>query len=122
MPRGAHDDPVEAVLPGLYALCTIDEFPRQILPLVLSLVGGDKCDFTVVDLETGDFRVVVDPEPTEIIQLRSARAAHMHEHPVLRHFFSSPSVDARTISDFLTPTEFLSPRWWVCAPRLVRRR
>ena len=106
VPTGAVCEPVMAALPELYALATEDEYPLRVIAAVGRVVGGTKCDYTQVDLATGDFRVLVSPEPPQLHALQPARRAHMHEHPVLRHFLATWAPDARTISDFLTPTQY----------------
>jgi DNA-binding CsgD family transcriptional regulator len=98
--------PVMAALPELYALATADEFPLRAVAAVRRVVGGSKCDYTEVDLATGDFRVLVSPEPSQLRALQPARRAHMTQHPVLGHFLRRPAPGARLISDFLTPTQF----------------
>jgi DNA-binding CsgD family transcriptional regulator len=100
------DERVLAVLPDLYALVPAEQFPARALAIVRGVVGGDKGDYTEVDLRSGQFRVLVDPEPAGLSDLREARRAHMREHPVLAHFLSSAAPDARLISDFLTRREF----------------
>jgi len=96
------EERIGRLLPDLYALRRIDEFPAHALSLVRRAVGGDKADYTEVDLTTGDFHVVVDPEPPELRRLVEARKAHMREHPVLAHFRRTSDPAARLISDFLT--------------------
>ena len=85
---------VAALLPELYALRPLDQFPAHALGLVRRAVGGNKGDYTEVDLRSGNFRVLVDPEPPELAALAPARRAHMHTHPVLAHFRHS-AVAAR---------------------------
>jgi hypothetical protein len=95
-----------SVLPELYALRSIEQFPASALSLVRRVVGGDKGDYTEVDVRSGDFRVFVDPEPPQLRDLGAARAAYMHQHPVLAHFFNGGAPNARLISDFCTRREF----------------
>jgi DNA-binding CsgD family transcriptional regulator len=97
---------VADLLPELYALRPIEQFPAHALGLVRCAVGGNKGDYTEVDLRTGNFHVLVDPEPPELSTLDSARRAHMHTHPVLAHFRRTAAPGARSISDFLTTREF----------------
>jgi DNA-binding CsgD family transcriptional regulator len=97
---------VADLLPELYALRPIEQFRADALGLVRRAVGGNKGDYTEVDLRTGNFRVLVDPEPPELTTLDSARRAHMHTHPVLAHFRRTAAPGARSISDFLTTREF----------------
>lgn len=97
---------VSAALPALYALTTEEEFPTRALTLVGDVVGGDKCDYTDVDLVSGEFRVLVDPLPPQLDALAPARRAYMRQHPVLGHFLHDPGPGARAISDFLTRREY----------------
>jgi DNA-binding CsgD family transcriptional regulator len=97
---------ISRTLPELYALTPIEAFPAHALALTRRVVGGDKADYTEVDLDRGDFRVLVDPEPPLLGRLGPARGAHMHQHPVLRHFLQHPGSGACQISDFLTRREF----------------
>ena len=106
MVRVSVEELVSRVLPELYALTSIQQYPARALSLVRRLIGGDKADYTEVDLLSGSFRVLVDPEPPQLTDLAAARRAYTHEHPVLAHFLSSTSPDSRLISDFLTPREF----------------
>ena len=97
---------VAAVLPSLYALTTEEDFPARVMGLVRGVVAGDKCDYTEVDLASGDFRVLVDPQPSQLSDLGSARRAVMRQHPVLRHFLQGPGSGSRAISDFMTRREY----------------
>jgi DNA-binding CsgD family transcriptional regulator len=94
------------VLPELYVVTPIEEYPARALSLVRRVVGGDKADYTEFDLETRAFRVLVDPQPPTLGDLAAARAAHMREHPVLAHVVADPNPGVRLISDFLTQVEF----------------
>lgn len=106
MHRRSVGELVVSVLPELYALRSIEQFPASALSLVRRVVGGDKGDYTEVDVRSGDFRVFVDPEPPQLRDLGAARAAYMHQHPVLAHFFNGGAPNARLISDFCTRREF----------------
>jgi DNA-binding CsgD family transcriptional regulator len=97
---------VSRALPRLYALTPIHDFPGHALAVARRVVGGDKADYTEVDLRSGDFRVLVDPEPPLLGQLGPARGAHMHQHPVLAHFLHNRTSGPRQISDFLTRREY----------------
>jgi len=100
------DDPIERVLPALYALVPIEQFPQKALKLVLDVVAGDKAEYTEVDLSTGDFRVLVDPAPPELDELRTARREYMSQHPVMAHFLRQDGHEPRLISDFLDSNDF----------------
>jgi DNA-binding CsgD family transcriptional regulator len=104
--RVSVDEQVTRVLPELYALTTIEDHPVRALSVVRSAIGADKGDYTEVDLSSGDFRVLVDPEPPELGQLRAARELYMHEHPVSAHFLGGAPHAARLISDFLSRRAF----------------
>lgn len=94
------------VLPELYALRPAELYPLHALRVARRVVGADKADWTEVDLRTGDFRVLIDPQPDVVADLVDARRAYMSEHPVLAHFLTSPFPKPRAISDFLTRREF----------------
>jgi DNA-binding CsgD family transcriptional regulator len=100
------EDPVVSALPDLYALTPMEQFPAHALRVARQVIGGDKGEYTEVDLATGDFRVLVDPEPAELHDLREARRAYMHEHPVMAHFLRSDAPESRLISDFVEPAAF----------------
>jgi DNA-binding CsgD family transcriptional regulator len=102
----AGDDPVEGVLPDLYALTPAEGFPARAMSVTGNLIGADKGDYTEFDIGTGAFRVLVDPEPPQLRLLEEARAAFMREHPVLPHYLRSEDPGARMISDFLSTAEF----------------
>jgi DNA-binding CsgD family transcriptional regulator len=91
-------------LPQLYALRPAEEFPAHALAVVRAAVGGDKAEWTELDLGTGAFRVLVDRAPPALAGLAEARRAYMGTHPVLRHFRRTAVPDARLISDFTTRT------------------
>jgi DNA-binding CsgD family transcriptional regulator len=94
------------MLPELYALTPIDEFPARSLSLVNDLIGCDKSDYAEVDTARGEFHVLVLPEPSQLAALSEARRAYMHQHPTLSHFLRSDDPAPRLISDFLRPREF----------------
>jgi DNA-binding CsgD family transcriptional regulator len=106
MPALTPDETLAAFLPDLYVLKHADEFPAHALRIVTRAIDGNKADYTQLDLATGDFQVLVSPEPPQLRALAAARHAHMREHPVLNHFRHSAAPDARLISDFLTPRAF----------------
>lgn len=106
MAHGAIEQRVVSVLPELYALTPREQYPARALAVVRRVVGGNKADYTQVDLRSRHFNVLVDPEPPLLAELADARRAHMHEHPVLAHFLLRRAPQARLISDFLTPREF----------------
>jgi DNA-binding CsgD family transcriptional regulator len=106
MAGGPREDPLVRALPDLYALVPIERFPAHVLKIARDVVGGDKGEYTEVDLSSGDFRVFVDPEPAELRQLGEARSAHMHEHPVMHHFLRSDDHESRLISDFVPASDF----------------
>jgi len=97
---------VARLLPDLYALTPIERFPAHALSITRQLIGGDKGEYTEVNTATGEFRVLVDPEPPQLRLLAAARAAYMRQHPVLRHFLPRDVPGARMISDFLSPGEY----------------
>lgn len=97
---------IAGVLPELYVLKQAEEFPSHALAVVRRTVGGNKADYTQLDLATGDFRVLVEPEPPQLRSLADARRAYMREHPCLQHFRRTSIPDARMISDFLTRRAF----------------
>ena len=103
---GRGDDPLEAVLPDLYALTSAEGFPARAMAVTRELIGADKGDYTEFDPGTGAFRVLVDPEPPQLRLLEGARAVYMREHPVLPHYMRTGETGARMIADFLTTTEF----------------
>jgi DNA-binding CsgD family transcriptional regulator len=108
MTLGDGEDPLVRVLPELYALTPIEEFPLRALSATRRLIRSDKGEYTEVNTGTGEFRVLVDPEPPELRLLGPARAAYMGQHPVMRHYLdpSSEASSARMISDFLRPAEY----------------
>jgi DNA-binding CsgD family transcriptional regulator len=93
-------------LPELYALAPASEFPAKALRAACALVGGDKGVWTERDRATNDVRILVDPVPTELLELVDARERFMAQHPVIAHFLASDGLEPRLISDFLTRTEF----------------
>lgn len=94
------------VLPELYALTPIEDYPVRALSVTRQLIGGDKGDYTEVHLGTGEFRVLVDPEPPQLRSLAPAREAYMRQHPVMAHYLRNPAPAAHAISDFLRPSEY----------------
>jgi DNA-binding CsgD family transcriptional regulator len=109
MTLGDDEDPVVRLLPELYAVTPIEQYPARALAVTRRLIGGDKGEYTEVNAGTREWRVLVDPEPPQLRLLGSARAAYMGQHPVLRHCLrtlSSEAPIAHMISDFLRPAEF----------------
>lgn len=96
---------LQRILPELYALTPIEDFPARTLALVNDLIGCDKSDYAEVDTCRGEFRVLVLPEPSQLSSLGDARRAYMHQHPTLRHFLRTEDPTPRLISDFLRPRE-----------------
>lgn len=97
---------ISAVLPDLYALRSFEAFPRAAVSLVRLVIGGEKGEYTEVDLHLGAFRVVVHPEPAVLHELVEERRAYMHEHPVLRHALRRHDSEPRLISEFVSAREW----------------
>ena len=76
------------------------------LPLILGIVGGDKSCYHVVEVATGDLRVLAMPHHEALDELDEARMAHMHQHPLLAHFTRCDRLEGRMISDFLSISEY----------------
>ncbi len=88
------------------ALAPLETFPGRALRVVHRVVGCDEASFNEIDLRTGSFRVLVDPEEGTSDALAPQFAAYVHEHPVLEHVARSGDPRARAILDFLRPVEF----------------
>lgn len=97
---------MNAALPALYALTPIESFPEHLARILIAVIGADKCDYTRVDRASGDFTVLVWPEPQVLRGLADARRIVMAAHPALTHFLRSDAAGARLISDFLTTVEY----------------
>ena len=95
-----------AALPLMYQLTSPGQFPLHALTVTRQLLGGDKGVYTELDRSTGDFRVLVDPQPVELGGLHEARVAFMPQHPVLTHSLVNQPAESRTISDYLSSREF----------------
>jgi DNA-binding CsgD family transcriptional regulator len=101
-------DRLAKVLPEIYAITPLEEFPRRMLPLILGIVGGDKSCYHVVEVATGDLRVIAMPHHEALDELDEARVAYMHQHPLLAHFTRCDRLEGRMISDFLSISEYHS--------------
>lgn len=97
---------IEALLPDVYALRTEAEFPEHVIALLVNLIGADKGCFHELDIATGDYRMLASPYPQELDELDDARRAWMHQNPFLEIFRTSPSVECKLLTDFLTNREF----------------
>ena len=93
-------DRLAQVLPTLYALARIDQFPAVATSAAIDLIGADKAEFTEVDRKTGDFFTYVSPRPALLDQLVEERRVHMGQHPGLRHFLRTGGTEVVLISDF----------------------
>lgn len=94
------------MLPQLYALTPLEEFPQHVAEVVLTAIAGDKADYTEVDRSCGDFRVLVWPEPTQLHTLEDARREVTKQHPVLPLFLRRTPTDALLLSDFFSQIEY----------------
>jgi DNA-binding CsgD family transcriptional regulator len=74
------------------------------------MVSCDKGDYTEIDLRTGDFYVLVRPEPVELAGLADVRSKLMAGHPVLRQMLRSYDSTPHAISDLLRPAEYRRTR------------
>ena len=99
-------DRLAKVLPDIYAIAPLEEFPRRMLPLILGIVGGDKSCYHVVEVATGDLRVLAVPHHEALDELHEARVVYMHQHPLLAHFSRCDRLEGRMISDFLSTSEY----------------
>jgi DNA-binding CsgD family transcriptional regulator len=97
---------VARTLPSLYALTPLEAFPLHVAQVLLAAISCDKCDYAEVNRETGEFRVLVWPEPPQLRALDEVRGSVMGQHPVMRHFMRDRAPQARAISDFLSRVEY----------------
>lgn len=93
-------------LASFYALAPINEFPKRVLALVHNLIGCDVASYNNIDISTGQFQVLVDPEDSVDDKIASAFDRVVHEHPVIAHYGATGDPRAHTISDFLRQAEF----------------
>ena len=73
-------DRLNNVLPNVYALSPLEEFPRRMLPLILALLGGDKACYHLMEVATGDLRVLALPHP----EVFDERIAPLFDRPHIK--------------------------------------
>lgn len=93
-------------LSKLYALATIEQLPHRILSLVHYLIGCDAASYNDIEVSSGQFRLLVDPEKGIDNRLEPCFERFVHQHPVIAHVQSTGDSQAHAISDFLRPVEF----------------
>ena len=93
-------------LAELYALAPLDQYPNRVLALVHHVIGCDAASYNEVELSTGNFRALVDPEEQVNRDIALVFGELMHQHPVLAHVGETGDYGAHMISDFLNPNEF----------------
>jgi DNA-binding CsgD family transcriptional regulator len=99
----------EQILDGLgelYALGSLETFPARVLRVVHGVVGCDEASFNEIDLVSGSYRVLVDPEEGAHDAAAPQFGHYMHEHPVLAYVAETGDPRPHTVSDFLRPVEF----------------
>jgi DNA-binding CsgD family transcriptional regulator len=93
-------------LTDLYALAPLEVFPNRVLALVQRLIGSDAASYNEIEVSTGALHVLVDPKDDTFDDFTLAFATFIHEHPVIAYVEATGDGSARTISDFLSATEF----------------
>ena len=93
-------------LTDLYALVPLEVFPNRVLALVQRLIGSDTASYNEIEVSTGALHVLVDPKDDVYDSYTLAFATFIHEHPVIAYIEATGDGSARTISDFLSATEF----------------
>jgi RNA polymerase sigma factor (sigma-70 family) len=93
-------------LPELYALTPIEDFPARVLMIVHRLIGCDQACYNDIDLGSGEYRVLVDPEDGGRSAMAPAFGAYVHQHPVIAHIAATGDSSSHLISDFIRPVEF----------------
>ena len=97
---------VVSCLPELYALTPIEDFPARVLMLVHRLIGCDQACYNDIDLASGEYRVLVDPEDGGRSAMAPAFGAYVHQHPVIAHIAATGDSSSHLITDFMRPVEF----------------
>ena len=100
---------VRALLKGLqevYANANLETFPFQVLSALPHVVPTEATGYNEVDLLKRQARTVV--EPAEILPPEHERllVEHIDEHPLITYYQRTQDGQARTISDFLTRSQF----------------
>ena len=74
--------------------------------LVHRLIGCDQACYNDIDLGSGEYRVLVDPEDGGRSAMAPAFGAYVHQHPVIAHIAATGDSRSHLITDFIRPVEF----------------
>jgi len=94
-----------AALPDLHALGPLETFPAKALSLAHHLIACDDASFNQIDLQSGAYRVLVDPADRVDDPLAGAFAAYIHQHPVIAHVAATGDQRPRAVSELLRPAQ-----------------
>lgn len=90
-----------AGLEELHSLGPVEAFAARALRISRGLIGCDDATFNEIELETGAYRVLVDPDDNATAAVGPAFAEYVHQHPVIAHVAVIGEQIPHAISDFL---------------------
>jgi DNA-binding CsgD family transcriptional regulator len=93
---------VSAFLAELYRPRTVDELNDHVLQAVRRLVPAEIVGYNEVDARRRRIGFRIDPAEADSRGSRQAFAAHLREHPVVRHNRRTPHPSTVKLSDFVT--------------------
>lgn len=95
-------------LRDLYAHHDLDTLPRTAVRLAKRLVANDQTTYNEIDPHRQRLAAVTEPieRQDDVIRMASVWEEHMHQHPLVNHFYHHPADEPKKISDFLSDVQF----------------
>jgi DNA-binding CsgD family transcriptional regulator len=95
-----------ALVPGLYQVEELDQFPGRALDILRRLLSGVSYSYNEVNRTTGRIVGLVEPRGLVTSAAHRLLAQHQADHPVIAHFAVSGDGRPHTISDFVSRDAF----------------
>jgi DNA-binding CsgD family transcriptional regulator len=95
------------LFPSIYALQSVDTFPRHMIGVLGGLIDTDTISFNRVNFEQRKVEVLMEPEATmrSISDFDLHASAVMREHPLIAHSENTGATGVMRLSDFTTSRE-----------------
>jgi DNA-binding CsgD family transcriptional regulator len=93
-------------LAPLYEAQTLESLPNHLLQFLRRVISSDAVAYNEVNLRRPRVKVAVDAVELGAPEFINALAAHINEHPLVRHQVDTGDPSARKISDFISKAKF----------------
>jgi hypothetical protein len=93
---------VNVCIQQVYTLCTLAEFPQQVMTLLESLIGSEESFFCSLTMQVNMMAGSMTSSWVDV-----ATPEYLRDNPALQNYLNTGYCDPGKISDFISDQEFL---------------